>query len=159
MITLTGPGGTGKSRLALQVAIETADQFNDGVYFVALAPIGDPRLVAPTIARTLGLREAPDSRSIEATLRNYLRDKHLLLLLDNFEQVIEAAPAVADLLQACPRLKIIVTSRAPLRLRGERECPVATLALPDVKHLPELTATLTVCGRAIVRSTRAGCET
>jgi len=139
LITLTGPGGTGKSRLALQVALETTDHFSDGVYFVALAPISDPQLVAPTIAHTLGLREAPDSHSIEAALLNYLRDKHVLLLLDNFEQVLEAAPVVADLLQACSRLKIIVTSRAPLRLRGEREWPVATLALPDIKHLPELT--------------------
>ena len=139
LITLTGPGGTGKSRLALQVALETTDHFSDGVYFVALAPISDPQLVAPTIAHTLGLREAPDSHSIEAALLNYLRDKHVLLLLDNFEQVFEAAPVVADLLQACSRLKIIVTSRAPLRLRGEREWPVATLALPDIKHLPELT--------------------
>ena len=127
---MTGPGGTGKTRLAVQVALETADQFADGVCFVALAPISDPRLVAATVAQTLGLQETPGTESMTAVLQNFLRDRHLLLLLDNFEQVVEAAPVVADLQQACHALKIIVTSRAPLHLRGEREFPVTPLALP-----------------------------
>ncbi len=138
LVTLTGPGGTGKSRLALQLALESVERFADGAYFVALAPIGDPDLVTPTIGQTLGLREVRDTQSIGVALRSYLRDKQLLLLLDNFEQVLDAAPVVADLLQTCPNLKIIVTSRAPLHLRGEHEFPVAPLALPDAKQLPEL---------------------
>ncbi len=138
LITLTGPGGTGKSRLALQVALESADHFEDGACFVALAPISDPKLVTPTIAQALGVREAQGSQAIDVALHNYLRDKQLLLLLDNFEQVIDAAPVAADLLQACPRLAIIVTSRAPLHVRGEHEFPVAPLGLPDVRQLPEL---------------------
>jgi len=130
LLTLTGPGGTGKTRLAMQVAREAAEHFADGVCFVALASISDPRLVAATIAQTLGLQEARGMESMTAVLQNFLRDKHLLLLLDNFEQVVEAAPLVADLLKACHALKIIVTSRAPLHLRGEREFPVTPLALP-----------------------------
>jgi predicted ATPase len=130
LLTLTGPGGTGKTRLAMQVALEAADHYADGVGYVPLASIGDPQLVAATIAQTLGLQEARGTESITAALQNFLRDKRMLLLIDNFEQVIEAAPVVADLLQTCPTLKIIVTSRAPLRVRGEREFPVTPLALP-----------------------------
>jgi predicted ATPase len=130
LLTLTGPGGTGKTRLALQVALEAADRFANGVCYVPLASISDPRLVAATIAQTFGLREARGTESIMAALQNFLRDRQLLLLLDNFEQVVEAASVVAELLQVCPALKIIVTSRAPLRLRGEREFPVTPLALP-----------------------------
>lgn len=130
LLTLTGPGGTGKTHLAMQATLEAADQFADGACFVALASISDPRLVAATIAQAVGLQEVRGTESMMAVLQNYLHDKQLLLLLDNFEQVVEAAPVVADLLKACPALKIIVTSRAPLRLRGEREFPVTPLALP-----------------------------
>ncbi|HSQ03742.1 MAG TPA: DUF4062 domain-containing protein, partial [Burkholderiales bacterium] len=130
LLTLTGPGGTGKTRLAMQVALEASDHFADGVGYVPLASISDPHLVATTIAQTFGLQEARGTESMTAVLQNFLREKHMLLLLDNFEQVIEAASVVADLLQACPALKIIVTSRAPMHLRGEREFPVTPLALP-----------------------------
>ena len=133
LLTLTGPGGTGKTRLGLQVAADLLDDFPDGVFFVALASVSDPDLVASTIAQTLGVREA-DGQPLAERLKDYLREKQLLLLLDNFEQVLSAAPLVADLLAACPRLKVLVTSRAPLHLRGEQEFPVPPLALPDAKR-------------------------
>jgi predicted ATPase/class 3 adenylate cyclase/uncharacterized protein HemY len=135
LVTLTGPGGTGKTRLALQVGAELIDGFEDGVYFVALDFVFDPHLVAPTIAQTVGVREGEGAALVE-TLKEYLRTKHILLLLDNFEQIVAAAPLVADLLSACPRLKIVATSRTVLRLRGEHEYPVPPLVLPDPKHLP-----------------------
>jgi predicted ATPase len=134
LITLTGPGGTGKTRLALEAAHDTLDRFADGAYFVALAPISDPALVAPTIAQTLGLRETLGSRSILIDVQSFLRDKHVLLVLDNFEQIIAAASVVSDLAQACAQLKLVITSRAPLRVRGEREFPVTPLALPDTRQ-------------------------
>jgi hypothetical protein len=112
LLTLTGPGGTGKTRLALQAAREAADHFADGACFVALASISDPRLVAATIAQTFGLQEARGTESMTAVLQNFLRDKHLLLLLDNFEQVIEGCVVYADLLWACPHSDHR-TSRAP----------------------------------------------
>jgi predicted ATPase/class 3 adenylate cyclase len=129
LVTLTGPGGAGKTRLGLQIATSLLDQFEDGVFLVLLAPIGDPSLVPATIARALGLRETTD-RPLMHLLTDHLRGRQLLLLLDNFEQILPAALVVADLLAACPRLKILVTSRATLRLRGERELPVPPLALP-----------------------------
>jgi predicted ATPase/class 3 adenylate cyclase len=129
LVTLTGPGGAGKTRLGLQIASAMLDQFEDGVFLVLLAPISDPALVPATIARALGLREATD-RPIVDTLTDHLRERQVLLLLDNFEQILPAAPIVADLLAVCPRLKVLVTSRAPLRVRGERELPVPPLDLP-----------------------------
>jgi len=129
LLTLTGPGGVGKTRLALQAAVEALDPFADGVYFVNLAPVRDADLVTATIAQTLGVKEAGSQPLLER-LNDYLRDKHLLMLLDNFEQVVNAAPQVADLLAAAPSLKILVTSREALHLRGEHEFPVAPLALP-----------------------------
>src|SRR3712207_3438733 len=99
-VTLTGPGGTGKTRVGLQVAAELASQFSDGVAFVDLAPIGDPGLVASTIAQALGLRETGGG-PLPARLKAYLRDRCLLLVLDNFEQVLPAAPLVAEVLVAC----------------------------------------------------------
>ena len=135
LLTLTGPGGCGKSRLALQLAIGLQEVFEEGACFVALAPIRDPQLVASTIAQALGVQEIP-GRSILDTLKDFLRGRHLLLLLDNFEQVISAAPQLIDLLRACPNLRILVTSRAPLRLYGEQEYPVPPLDLPDLRELP-----------------------
>jgi predicted ATPase/class 3 adenylate cyclase len=130
LLTLTGPGGTGKTRLALQIAAEAIDQFADGVFFVALAPISDPGLVASTIAQALGVRET-GTRPIVETLQEHLGGRQILLLLDNFEQVLAAAPLVSDLLGGAPRMRILVTSRAPLRVRGEHEYAVPPLALPD----------------------------
>ncbi len=130
LLTLTGPGGVGKTRLALQVATERVEDFADGVWFVPLASVRDPGLVASTIAKTLGVREEGD-RPLAVTLAATLRDRHLLLLLDNFEQVNAAAPLVAELLAACPKLTVLVTSRERLRVRAEHEYPVAPLELPD----------------------------
>ena len=137
LLTLTGPGGSGKTRLALQVAAEMIEHFQDGVFFVALAPITDPGLVPSTIAQSLSITEIP-GRSIMDSLKDYLQNKSLLLLLDNFEQVISAAPLVAELLVTCSELKIIVTSREGLHISGEREYPVPPLELPDLTQLPSL---------------------
>ena len=133
LLTLTGPGGSGKTRLALQVAAELRDSFPDGVFLVALALISDPDLVAPTIAQVLEIRER-GSRSMLEHLRYALRSKQLVLLLDNFEQVVAAAPVVAELLAAAPGLKVLVTSRIRLHLRGEREYAVAPLTVPDLNQ-------------------------
>jgi predicted ATPase len=138
LITLTGAGGTGKSRLALQIGLEMFDQFKDGVYLVKLEPISDPNLVISSIAETLGIRESPGSRPISEMLKEYLRDKQMLLILDNFEQVVEVAPCVAELLEACPGLKCIVTSRTPLRLRAEKELPVPPLTIPNQQEFINL---------------------
>lgn len=135
LVTLTGPGGTGKTRLALQVAAEILDEFVSGVYFVALAEMSDFGLVAPTIAQTLGVQETGNQRLVDS-LKDYLRDKQMLLVLDNFEQVVSAAPLVTELLAAAPQLKVLVTSREVLHVYGEHEFPVPPLALPDLKHLP-----------------------
>ena len=137
LVTLTGPPGTGKTRLALRVAAEVRDDFVDGVVFVSLAPLTDPTLVLPTVARTLGVRQA-GNRSLAAVLQDALRDRCMLLLLDNFEQVVAAAPRVTDLLAACPHVKVLVTSRSVLRLSGERTFPVLPLAVPDPQHFPSL---------------------
>ncbi len=130
LVTLTGPGGIGKTSLSLQVAISLLDEFAHGVFFVGLAAISDAELVLPTIAQNLSLRENR-SKPLRESVIEYLRDKHLLLVLDNFEQVVAAAPAVADLLAACAHLKILTTSRIVLRLKGEREYPVEPLPAPD----------------------------
>ncbi|HET7555545.1 MAG TPA: NB-ARC domain-containing protein, partial [Gaiellaceae bacterium] len=133
-LTLTGPGGTGKTRLALQLAADVVEEFPDGVFFVSLAPVRDWELVAPTIARTLGLREQAGETVLE-TLDGYLADKQLLLVLDNFEQVLAAAPAAAGLCASAPGLKLLVTSRTPLHLSGERTYPVPPLELPESVRL------------------------
>ncbi len=135
LVTLTGPGGTGKTRLALQVAADLRDTFRDGVCLVSLAPISDPNLVAPSIAQTLDVRET-GGRSVVENLRGYLRSKQLLLLLDNFEQVVVAALMVAELLADAPGLKVLATSRVPLHVRGEQEYAVLPLVVPDSKHPP-----------------------
>jgi predicted ATPase len=131
LVTLTGAGGTGKTRLSLQVAAELVADFEDGVFFVDLAAITDPHLFIATVAQTLSVREQP-GQSLSETLKDYLRDKHLLLVLDNFEQLLDAGPAVSALLAAAPNLKALVTSRAPLHLSGEHEYSVPPLAVPDL---------------------------
>jgi predicted ATPase/Tfp pilus assembly protein PilF len=130
LITLTGPGGTGKTRLALQIAKELIDYFEDGVWFIELAEAGEPRLVVSKIAQILGVREG-GSLSLLASLKRYLRNKQILLLLDNFEQVIVAAPVVAELLEVAQGLSVLATSRSLLNLRGEVEFPVPPLKLPE----------------------------
>ena len=135
LVTLTGPAGTGKTRLAVQVATEVHDRFADGVRFVALAPIGDPELLASALARALGLREPSDTPVFDA-IEDHLRDKQMLLVLDNFEQLLPAAPLVAELLAACPGLTCLATSRAALGVRDEHRFPVSPLELPDLKRLP-----------------------
>jgi len=117
LLTLVGPGGVGKSRLAVQVAEEVLPAFRDGVWFVGLAPISDPSLVIPTVAQTLNLH-APPGHSILSILKEHLLDKHLLLVLDNFEQVMPAGASLADLLASCPHVKLLVTSRSALHLRS-----------------------------------------
>ena len=129
-MTLTGPGGVGKTRLALAAAAAVAGDFADGVTFVPLAPIANPDLVASAIARALGVREAGDQLLLDR-LQAILRDKHHLLVLDNFEHVAEAAPLVAELLATCPALTVLATSRTRLRISGEHENPVRPLALPE----------------------------
>jgi predicted ATPase/class 3 adenylate cyclase/transcriptional regulator with XRE-family HTH domain len=131
LVTITGPGGIGKTRLAIQVAAELVDAFPDGVWYVRLSRLSDPNLVAPTIARTLGLKEA-GNQPLADILRAYLADRRLLLVLDNFEQVVEAAGEVAALLAICPGVRVLVTSRTPLRLRGEREVALGPLPLPPL---------------------------
>jgi len=130
MVTLIGPGGTGKSRLGLQIALDMRDNFEDGVYLVRLTPVREASLVVATIADTLGIRETNDASSLLGKLKDYLREKEMLLLLDNFEQVIESAPQVVELMETCPKLRLVVTSRAPLRVRGEKELFVPPLAVP-----------------------------
>jgi predicted ATPase/class 3 adenylate cyclase len=138
LLTLTGPGGTGKTRLALRVASEVSSEFPDGVFFVDLAPVSDPALVIPTIAVALHVREEGWERPVEASLKDHLRDRHLLLVLDNFEQVLGAAPVVTELLGGALALKVLATSRAPLRLRGEHDVPVSPLNVPDPHRLVPL---------------------
>src|SRR6266487_1298842 len=136
LVTLTGTGGVGKTRLALQVATDLLDDFAGDICFVPLAPVSDPNLVVPTIVQALGLEVSGDQPLLDL-LKVSLRDKRLLLLLDNFEQVLGAAPGLSELLSVCPHLKILVTSRAVLHIRGEHEFLVPPLGLPDLTHLPE----------------------
>jgi predicted ATPase/class 3 adenylate cyclase len=139
LLNLIGPGGTGKTRLGLQVASDMLDEFESGIYFVGLTPISVPTLVAATIAQTLGLKEG-SGQPVAESLKDFLRNKHLLLLLDNFEQVVDAAPLLAELLAAAPRLKMLITSRAVLHLTGEHAFPVPPLALPDSASLQSTSA-------------------
>lgn len=148
LLTLTGPDGVGKTRLAVEVTREVGEDFPDGIVFVLLAPVGDPALVVPTVAHTLGLGQS-GGWSLDEVLRTYLRDKHMLLLLDNIEHLLEAARVVANLLLSCPSLKVLTTSRAPLRIRGEREYPVGPLAIPDLDRIPSASELAQVASAAL----------
>ena len=139
LLTLTGPGGVGKTHLALHVAADLVHEYAGSLFFVALAPLCDPALVAGVIAHTVGMRERGE-RPIAESLMMHLREQRVLLLLDNFEHLLPAAPLVAELVASCPRLRVLVTSRAALHLREEREYPVAPLAVPDLAHLPSVDA-------------------
>ena len=143
LVTLTGPGGAGKTSLAIQTASELRDVFVDGACFVSLAPINDPLLVIPTIARAVGIRDGL-GQPITVRLAEALLRKRVLLLLDNFEQVVDAASLVADLLTSCPQLKLLVTSREILHVRAEHEFAVPPLALPDLAHLPGLAVLMNI---------------
>ncbi len=136
LVTLTGPGGTGKTRLAIELARRAASQFEHGTWLVALDAIADPGLVPAAIASSLALVESPGTTPAERLAR-YLADREMLLVLDNFEHVIDAAPGIWELLQAAPRLHILVTSRASLRLSVEQEYPVAPLGVPGATDPPD----------------------
>jgi len=130
LVSITGPGGVGKTSLALQVAHDVQDAFIDGVFFISLAAISDSTLIIPTIAHTLGVIESPN-RLLLDSLKEFLRERQTLLLLDNFEQIMSAAPLLSELLYSCAGLRMLATSREALRLRGEQEFPLLPLALPD----------------------------
>jgi predicted ATPase/DNA-binding CsgD family transcriptional regulator len=135
LLTFIGTGGVGKTRLAIQVTTEVLADFADGVFFVSLASLRDPTLVLPAIAQVLGVKESR-ARLLPDLLSALLRDKHLLLCLDNFEHLLEASPQLTNLLTACPHLTMLVTSRAVLHLQGEHLFPVPPLAVPDLSRLP-----------------------
>jgi predicted ATPase len=139
MVTVTGPGGIGKTRLAVHVASGLAERFPGGIHFVSLSSLSDPGLIASEIVQTLGIREAGGHSPLEM-LKKYLQDSMrapMLLLLDNFEHLVQAAPTVADLLAVGPNLKILVTSRAALHVYGEHEFLVSPLARPDSRSSPQ----------------------
>ncbi|HEX3630841.1 MAG TPA: tetratricopeptide repeat protein [Candidatus Dormibacteraeota bacterium] len=139
LLTLTGPGGTGKTRLSLQLATDVLDQFPDGVFFVPLAAVTDPELVPSAIAQALAVQSTGTRRPIDVLL-DYLHDKRTLLVLDNFEQLLAAAPVTTTLLEASPDLRLVVSSRAVLRVYGEQEFPVPPLGLPDTGTQPTAAA-------------------
>ena len=136
LVTLVGPGGTGKTRLSLEAAHVVLDQFSQGAFFVPLADDRDPGQLVSRLAQQLGVREG--GRPLLENVKDYLRDRQMLLVLDNFEQLISAAPVVADLLGGCPQLKILVSSRIPLNLYAEREFPVPPMELPKARGEPTL---------------------
>ena len=137
LVTLTGPGGVGKTRLALDIAFSALDAVPDGAVFVDLAPVRDPELVLTAIARALNAPAVPE-QPLRQSVVDSVQGKRLLLLLDNFEHLAVAAPVVADLLAACPGLTILATSRTPLHIRAEHQFPVGPLSLPDLDHFPSL---------------------
>lgn len=134
LVTLTGPGGTGKTSLSIGVAEEVISHFKDGVFFIPLAPIHEADLLASAIASILMVAEVPNQPVLEA-IKTHLQDKELLLVLDNFEQIVDASSEVLELLHHCPQLKILVSSRIVLRIKGEQEYPVQPLTLPDIRQL------------------------
>ena len=141
LVTVTGPGGIGKSRLALEVAREMGGQFTSGIYFVPLAAVNEPEMIPFSIAQALGVRETAGEARLES-LRKYLQSVRgpMLLLLDNFEQVVAGAPLLAEMLALAPSLKLLVTSRAALRVYEEHEFPAPPLGLPEADSLPSLAA-------------------
>ena len=137
LLTLTGPGGTGKTRLSLQIAATLGERFPDGVWFVPLEPVRDVELVVPTVLRTMGVANATARPPIDV-LADTIGDRRLLLVLDNFEQVVAAGPVIAEILRRCPQVTCLVTSRTALRVSGEQEFPIAGLpAPPDTSRLSE----------------------
>lgn len=152
VLTLTGPGGTGKTRLALQVAAEAADQFRDGVFFVDLAPVSDVDVFPSQVLAALGIQGTARDESPTASLIEHLRSMAVLVVLDNFEQLIDAASLVADMSRASPGSKFIVTSRAPLRITGEQEMPVPPLEVAEAIDLDTFVSSEAVvlfCERAM----------
>ena len=147
LLTLTGPGGVGKTRLAIEVAGRSQADFADGVVFVPLAHLRDPELVPSVLAETLGVRDLVDV-SLQGALKRHLQGKHILLLIDNLEHLPSAVPVVADLVGGCPRLTVLVTSRSPLRLSGERQFPVPPLSLTKGDSLAHTPAVQLFCQRA-----------
>lgn len=137
LLTLTGSPGTGKTRLSIAVAAALLGDFEDGVYLAELAPLSDPAMVIPAIARTLGLRET-GTQLIEETLLAHIKDKRMLLVLDNFEHLLDAGPEVVKLIQASPWIKVLVTSREALHVRGEQRYPLPPLSLPVLADRPSL---------------------
>jgi transcriptional regulator with XRE-family HTH domain len=135
LLTLTGPGGVGKTRLAIEAGQELLADFEDGVFFLLLSSLRDPALVAATLAKTLGLRET-HGRMLTRQIHDFLQNKHALLILDNFEHVLGAAPFLSSLLESAPALRIMVTSRAVLHLYGEKEYCVLPLDVPDMRLQP-----------------------
>jgi predicted ATPase len=137
LLTLTGPGGIGKTRLALQAAADLLDDFSDGTFFAPLATLSEAEQFLPAVAETLGVKETGD-QPLDESLKDYLSERSLLLVLDNFEQVPGAAPEVTELLAEAPGLKVLATSRAPLALYGEHVYPVPPLSMPDLERPPSL---------------------
>jgi class 3 adenylate cyclase len=137
LLTLTGPGGSGKTRLALHTAAELVEEFPHGVFLVTLEPIADPAMLMPAIAQTVGAKESAGT-PIARSLKDFIAEKHVLLVLDNVEHLLGAGPALSELLAGTPNLMLLVTSRTPLRLSAEHEFQVPPLGLPDPAHLPEI---------------------
>jgi predicted ATPase len=155
LVTLTGTGGIGKTHLALKLGNELLETFAGGGCFISLSTIYDSELVIPAITHALGLPEKGDLSPLER-LKIFLRDKQLLLVLDNFEQVLLAAPLLADLLSSCPELKILVTSRALLYIGGEYECTLQPIEVPNMRHVPKLESLSQVASVALfVQRTQA----
>ena len=140
LVTVTGPGGIGKTRLAVEVASSLTEWFPGGIYFVSLSPLSDPNLIASVIVQTLGIREAGSQSPLEVLRKNFRDSLHapMLFVMDNFEHLVQAAPRVAELLAMGLNLKILVTSRSALHVYGEHEFPVPPLALPDSRSMPSV---------------------
>ena len=153
LVTLTGPGGSGKTRLCIALATAVAGDYPDGVYFVPLAPVRDPGLVPSTIAQSIGLQDARD-RPLMEHLVSQLRDRRLLIVLDNFEHLLDGVPVVTRLLEETGAVRILVSSRSSLRVSGEQECPVPPLAVPEEDARPAA-ASLAACASVRLFAERA----